>query len=215
MLKVSVFDFDGTIANSIPVSIKVLQKLAQEDFNKKIDDKLVSELRDKPIPEVFKELGISIVKLPFIAMRARKELNKQISHLKPIRGMRTVLSYLKSQGQILGILSSNSKESIEMFLSENEIEDFDFVYSNSKVFGKASSLKKILKEYKCQNNEVVYLGDEIRDIEAAKSVGMSVISVTWGVNSKEKLIGYKPDFLVESPSEIIDIYKNMLASKIK
>lgn len=209
MVKVIVFDFDGTIANSIPLSITILKKLALSDFKRKIDDNLVKELRDKPIPEIFKALGISIVKLPVIAMKARREFNKEIAKLKPFKDMKDLLLDMHAQGFVLGIVSSNSKESIEIFLKENQLEVFDFIYTNSKVFGKSSSLKKVMKEYKCTEKEIVYLGDEIRDIQAAHEIGIKNISVTWGVNSEEKLIGYDPDFIAKSPRDIMNIIKKI------
>lgn len=211
MVKVIVFDFDGTIANSIPLSITILKKLALNDFKKKIDDNLVKELRDKPIPEIFKALGISIVKLPIIAMKARREFNKEIAKLKPFKDMNSLLLDMHSQGYRLGIVSSNSIESIEIFLKENQLEIFDFIYSNSKVFGKSSSLKKVMKEYKCTEKEIIYLGDEIRDIQAAHEIGIKNISVTWGVNSEEKLTGYDPDFIARSPQDIMKIIKKIHA----
>lgn len=207
MIKISAFDFDGTIANTIPVSIAILKRFAKNDYKKDLDDSLIQKLRDKPIPEIFKELNVPIVKLPFIARRTRKALNKEIEFLKPIKGIKVMLAELKKQGQILGIVSSNSSESIQKFLVLNGLDIFDFIYTKAHVFGKAGSLKKIIKEYDCTPWEVVYFGDEIRDIEAARKVGIKIVSVTWGVNSKDKLISYAPDFLVDSPSEILELFK--------
>ncbi len=208
MIKISVFDFDGTIANTIPVSISILKRFALNDYKKDLDDKVIEILRDKPIPEIFKALDVPIVKLPFIARRTRQALNKEIEFLKPIKGISNMLAKLKKRGQILGIVSSNSGESIQKFLLQNNLDIFDFVYSNSKVFGKAGSLKKIIKEYKCERGEIVYFGDEIRDIEAARQVGIKIVSVTWGVNSREKLKELAPDFLLNSPSEILELFKS-------
>lgn len=212
MVKVIVFDFDGTIANSIPLSITILKKLALNDFKKDIDDKTVRELRDKPIPEIFKALGISIVKLPIIAMKARREFNKEIALLKPFKDMRTLLIDMHTQGYKLGIVSSNSKESIKIFLRENKLEIFNLLYTSSKVFGKSSSLKKVMKECNCDHNEIVYVGDEIRDIQAAHEIGIKNISVTWGVNSEEKLGAYNPDFIARKPQEIMSTIKKLTAN---
>jgi HAD superfamily hydrolase (TIGR01549 family) len=214
MIKISAFDFDGTIANTIPITISIIKRFASSDYQKDLDDALIRKLRDKPIPEIFRALNVPIVKLPFIARKIRNEINKEIEHLKPIRGMRNVLAKLKEQGQILGIVSSNSRESIQKFLLENDMAMFDFVYTNSKVFGKSGSLKKLFREYDCRPEEVVYFGDEIRDIEAAREIGIKIVSVTWGVNSREKLVAYKPDYSVDSPSEIPGLFKTGLSSII-
>lgn len=210
MTKLIIFDFDGTLADTIPISINILKKLATKYYDKTVDEKLIQKLRDKSIPEIFKELEISIIKLPFIARKARKELNKEIAHLKPIKGIRNLLMQLKKQGQTLGIVSSNSKESIKKFLEINNLEIFDFIHTNSRIFGKSNSLKRLLKKNNLDTANAIYIGDEIRDIDAAKKTGIKIISVTWGVNTMDKLASYNPDFLTKSPRELLTLLMSII-----
>lgn len=203
MTKIIIFDFDGTLADTIPISINILKNLASKYYHKTIDEKLIKKLRNKSIPEIFKELDISIIKLPFIARKARKELNKEIANLKPIKGISEILNQLKKQKIILGIVSSNSKESIIKFLEVNNLNIFNFIYTNSRIFGKANNLKRLLRRNKWNIENTIYIGDEIRDIEAARKTGIKIISVAWGVNSLKKLAQYHPDILVESPQELL------------
>ncbi|MBU3978627.1 HAD-IA family hydrolase [Patescibacteria group bacterium] len=203
MTKIIIFDFDGTLADTIPISINILKNLASKYYHKTIDEKLIKKLRNKSIPEIFKELDISIIKLPFIARKARKELNKEIANLKPIKGISEILNQLKKQKIILGIVSSNSKESIIKFLEVNNLNIFNFIYTNSRIFGKANNLKRLLRRNKWNIENTIYIGDEIRDIEAAKKTGIKIISVAWGVNSLKKLAQYHPDILVKSPQELL------------
>lgn len=205
MTTISIFDFDGTIANTIPAFISILKKMGDAQ-GIPIEDETILKLRDRPIKEIFRELGIPLIKLPFIARKSRKEFNKEVAHLKPITGMKDLLLTLKKQGQILGIVTSNSKESVETFLEENDLQIFDFISTNNRVFGKAKSLKKIFKQNDYNKEEAVYIGDEIRDIEAARKVGIKIISVTWGANSREGLSQYNPDFLVDTPKDILALY---------
>jgi HAD superfamily hydrolase (TIGR01549 family) len=209
MITVSIFDFDGTIANTIPAFISIFKKLG-EGYGMSIEDETLLKLRDRPIKEIFHELNIPLIKLPFIARKSRKEFNKEVAHLKPIKGMKDLLLTLKKQGQTLGIVSSNSKESIKKFLEENDLQIFDFISTNNRVFGKAKSLKKIFKVNEYSKENAVYIGDEIRDIEAARKVGIKMISVTWGVNTRDGLSQYNPDFLVDSPVELLALYQNQL-----
>ncbi len=203
MTKIIIFDFDGTLADTIPISINILKNLASKYYHKTIDEKLIKKLRNKSIPEIFKELDISIIKLPFIARKARKELNKEIANLKPIKGISEILNQLKKQKIILGIVSSNSKESIIKFLEVNNLNIFNFIYTNSRIFGKANNLKRLLRRNKWNIENTIYIGDEIRDIEAARKTGIKIISVAWGVNSLKKLAQYHPDILVKSPQELL------------
>ena len=103
----------------------------------------------------------------------------------------------------LGIVSSNSKENIEKFVELNNLMScFDFVLNYSLFFGKSKVFKKIMRKNKLEKNELVYIGDEVRDIIAAKKAGIGIIAVVWGMNNKIILKRKKPSFIADKPSEI-------------
>lgn len=105
----------------------------------------------------------------------------------------------------MGIVSSNSEDNILQNLKRYGVEDlFDFIFSESSIFGKHTVLKKMCANYKINPSEVVYIGDEDRDIIAAQKVKIKNIAVTWGFNSDKKLKEVHPDHLVNSPKEIIE-----------
>ena len=59
-----------------------------------------------------------------------------------------------------------------------------------------------------QNNlkdDVVYIGDEERDIAACKKCKISIIAVTWGFDSKELLEKNNPHYLADTPKELLEI----------
>ncbi len=92
---------------------------------------------------------------------------------------------------------------MEKFLKINNLDFFDFIYSESNIFGKAKKLNGLLKEKKINPQSVFYVGDETRDITAAKEAGVKAIAVTWGFNGKEILKEQSPDYLVGNPEELI------------
>ena len=127
--------------------------------------------------------------------------------IKLFEGVELILKQLRKRYR-LGIVSSNSEENIKKILKENGVDKlFDYIYSASSLFGKHKNLKRLIKKYKLNLEEVIYVGDEDRDILAAKKVGIKVVAVTWGYNSKEKLMKEKPDYLVSSPKELEKIFK--------
>ena len=107
----------------------------------------------------------------------------------------------------MGILTSTSEENVRKFLKKNKLELFDFIYSGSSIFGKHKVMKSLLKKQKLKRKEVIYVGDETRDIEAAKKAKVKIISVTWGFNTKQILKKQKPDFLIDKPKELMKILK--------
>ena len=200
-----VFDFDGTIADTLSVVIRIANKFADHYGYKKIPLSDLPLLREKKPSAVLRHLGISIFKLPIVARRIRFEMNKEIVNLKTIVNLKDTLLHLKENGCILGILTTNSRENVMEFLKKNDLEIFDFVYSGRAVFGKSRLLKKLMKEKTIPHKDPIYVGDEIRDVEAAKKAGIKVISVSWGYNTKGALSKSHPDHIIEKPEELEEI----------
>ena len=77
-----VFDFDGTIADTMSVVIKIANKFADHYGYKKIPLSDIPKLREKKPSAVLKHLGISIFKLPIVVRKIRFEMNREIVRLK-------------------------------------------------------------------------------------------------------------------------------------
>ena len=73
------------------------------------------------------------------------------------------------------------------------------------LWGKSHHLKTLLKTHEFDLNKTIYIGDEIRDIEAAHKVGIRIAAVTWGYNSKKALESYHPDFLITEPQQLLNL----------
>ncbi len=200
-----VFDFDGTIADTLSVVVRIANKFADHYGYKKIPLSDLPKLREKKPSEVLRHLGISIFKLPIVARKIRFEMNKEIVHLETAADLKNTLEGLKKSGCVLGILTTNSRENVMEFLKNNKLELFDFVYAGRAVYGKSRLLKKLMKDKTIPHQDPIYVGDEIRDVEAAKKAGIRVIGVSWGYNSKEALQRAKPDHIVEEPEELSKI----------
>ena len=81
---------------------------------------------------------------------------------------------------------------------------FDFIYTGKSVFGKKNIIKKAMKQQKINRNKIIYVCDEIRDIEAAKKLEIKIIAVTWGYNNKNAL-EKDPDFIIDVPEDLENI----------
>lgn len=201
------FDFDGTICDSIGEAYRILNDLADVYHYRKLKDSERRELKKKTSREILRELGIPLVKLPRILPRVRRELNKNIGQLTPVSGVKKGLCTLHERGFGMGILSSNSEINIREFLNTNGLNVFQFVYSGSSLFGKARMLRRLLVERELKKESVIYVGDETRDIEAAKKCGIKVVAVSWGVNEHDVLEAQCPDYVVDTPSELMGIFE--------
>ncbi len=201
-----IFDFDGTIADTVDALVLIANRLAVEFGYIPITQDELSILKNLTSREIIKYSGISLFKIPFLVKKVKSELKAKIPDLKPIPGIDEALMELKSQGHQLGIITSNSKDNVMEFLKRNNLEElFDFVYSGVTIFGKTTIINNVLKQKHIKTQDVMYVGDETRDVEASKKAHIKVIAVTWGFNSQEILAEQKPDFLIHHPKDLLQV----------
>lgn len=203
--KLILFDFDGTIADTFKLSRQVVNDHAEELGFKRLTDEEIEKLRGMTAKEIFTYVKIPLYRLPKLIALYHREMTKVITKAFPIKGIHNVLKTFKEKGYRLGIVSSSTKENIEAFLNHHNMMIFDFIYSKFDPFGKHGTIKKIIKTYSLNPSKVIYIGDEVRDIEAAKKAGVGFIAVTWGFNTKELLLKYNPAYLVEKPEELTSV----------
>lgn len=207
--KVIIFDFDGTIADTLDAIVNISNRLALEFGYKQTSFAEITQLKNLNSREIIKQSGISIFKVPFLIRKVKAELSKEITEVKPIIGIKEALTELKAQGNNLLIITSNSKDNVMLFLEKNNLEYlFSSVYSGATLFGKSKIINKILKQEDINIEQVIYVGDETRDIESARKSKIKAIAVTWGFNSKEVLTEQNPDFLIHQPHELINVIKS-------
>jgi len=209
-IKVIIFDFDGTIADTLNAIVSITNRLAAQFGHKPISPEELAQIKNLSSRQIIKQSGISIFKFPLLVGKVKAELNSEIQTIKPFLEIKEALIELKGEVNRVGMISSNSKENIVAFLEMNDLQDlFDFIYTGATLFGKSKVIKELLKQEKFKPEESVYVGDETRDIEAARRSRTKVIAVSWGFNSKEVLAAQNPDFLVHQPSELVEIIKSL------
>ena len=203
-MKVIIFDFDGTIADSLKTMIdfgkKVSVELGYGNFNKRE----IEKMRDNSPKYLMKKFRVPFFKFPIFLKRYRSIFKSDISSIKMVKNMKETILKLKKRGYKVGVITSNSNKNVSDFLVKNGI-DVDFIHSDSTLFGKYKVIRNFLRKNKIIPNQAVYIGDEIGDIEAAKKNSIRIISVTWGLNSKKGLEKYKPDFIIDNPNELLKI----------
>lgn len=205
-MRIVIFDFDGTIADSFPTAVDIFYELTGYE---KLPKNQLDRLRGLNIRQLSRELGIPLSRLPFLLFKGKKRLQGRIKDVKLFNGVSRVIEAAPKEYKLF-ILSSNSKTNIIEFLKANGLEGhFSGIIDNIGLFAKAKYLRRLVKDNNASADEVWYVGDEIRDIEAAKKAGVRVASVTWGYNNKASLAKHNPDKLVDTPGELTScIYDN-------
>ncbi|HEY1189208.1 MAG TPA: HAD-IA family hydrolase [Gemmata sp.] len=200
--KLVIWDFDGTLADSLPTAAVIFNRLAAEMGLKPVAD--LSAARSQPTRQFLKQHGISLWRLPRFVRRYHAAAAEFADQVKLVSGVPEVLGALASSGVRLGVLSSNREDNIRRCLRANGAEGhFAFVIGYPRLFGKGKALKRIMRAERLDRADVLYVGDELRDVEAAKKVGVKVAAVTWGFHTAELLRTGEPDFVIGAAGELL------------
>ena len=202
--KLVVWDFDGTLADSLPTSVGIFNRLAPEMGFKPLDD--VDAARRMTTRQLMRLHGISLWRLPRLVRRYQAAVAEEADRLKLVAGLPAALTSIAGTGVRLGILSSNREDNIRRCLRANGAEQhFAFVVGYPRLFGKGKALKRIIRAERLTRSDVLYIGDELRDVEAAKKAGVKVAAVTWGFHTAELLRTGTPDYVVGDASELASV----------
>ncbi len=207
------FDFDGTLADSINMGLRIANNLAPEFGIEPLTEEQFAQARTMSIPKALKMFKIPLYKVPKAITMALAEYRHVIHELEPFAGIPEMLKELKELGCHMALLSSNTGENVRHFLDQHELDYFDWVEGTSGILKKHSSIRKQIKKHKLDKRNVIYVGDEIRDIIAAKKSSIRIISVSWGFHDVALLKRHDPDYLVEKPQEIVELIKALAISR--
>lgn len=204
-MKYIIFDFDGTLVDSKSAMLTAWNTIADKHKFKKVKIDEIEELRKISIKERSKRYDFPLYKLPLIMPLFYQTYNQSMKEVTLIEGMKELLESLVTNGYKIAIISSNAKENIEAFLNGQGIEEVSTILCSSRVFGKDKIMNKFLKENQLATSEVIYVGDEERDIVACKKVGIKVIWVEWGYDAFEVVQREQPDYIATEPKDILTI----------
>lgn len=207
MVKTIIFDFDGTLADTISLGIKIVNDHADIYKYKKLDRENNGHLSAK---EIVKAIEVNPLKLPYLMFLLRKKLGQQSDQIQIFPGIIEILNDLKKEGYQMGIITSNSQKNVSDFLKRNNIESyFSYIKTKVSMFGKKDALikaKKILK------TNFLYVGDEIRDVEACKKSNTPIVCVGWGLNSADGLESHNPGLVANTAEEALVLIKKIAES---
>lgn len=158
--------------------------------------------RDLHGKELLKALGLPLWKLPRVIADMRKRMSSHVNQFSLFDGIGETLRHLSAAGIQLAIVSSNSRENVEHILGAENAALIHHYACGASVFGKPAHLRAVLRRSGIPMQRVIYVGDEVRDAEAARKVGIAFGAVAWGQQSEGALRGQQPEEFFASVAEV-------------
>lgn len=201
------FDFDGTLAETMMLIHTVFNQLSGVYGYRHLPEEEIEEHRHLSIHEFIDAVGISLWKVPVVAIHARRLMHTDIHEMHPPGGLVEALTEIHDSGRYhMDILTSNRRKNVLKFLDEHSMGWFDEVHSTHSIISKKRRVKKYIREKGIDPQTLFYIGDTTVDVESARLAGAKAVAVTWGLNTAEALDRSNPDHLVNEPSELVDLF---------
>ena len=200
-----IFDFDGTIADSFETLVAVFNKNIRDDKDP-LTAKEIQALRGMSSRKAIRHLGIRWWQVPKLILTGLPDFRALVPSLRTFDGLPEALDKLKKRGDRLFIVTSNTHDTVDVFLGKNNLENYFIdIKTGASLFKKAGDIRKLIKEQGLKRKDTVYVGDETRDMTAARKARIKIVSVSWGFNNHAILAKRHPNYLINKPEELLTI----------
>jgi phosphoglycolate phosphatase len=196
-----IFDFDGTLADSFPWVLGMMNDVADRFKFRRVRDDEVEDLRLCSAREIMRRLGVKRWKLPMIARYVRARMAADIHQIHKFDGVGEMLEELHAAGVRMVVVSANGEQTIRSVLGRHA-DLFEAFSGGVSLFGKRSKLMKMAKLTGVAKSEILVVGDEIRDLDASRAARMAFGAVSWGSTRAPAFIEQSPDYLFADVAEI-------------
>jgi phosphoglycolate phosphatase len=198
-----IFDLDGTLADSFPWFLGVLNTVAREFRFREVAEGDIEPLRHGSVRNVLRKLDVPLWKVPRIAHRMRALKRADMAHIPLFPGVGAMLRALADAGVTVALVSSDSEANARDMLGTSNAALIAHFACGAALFGKAKKFKRVMRQASVAPDATIAIGDEVRDIEAARDVGIACAAVTWGYTAPEALRAQKPDAMLRRMEDIV------------
>lgn len=206
MNRLLLFDFDGVLVESQDVYYRVvrwcLERIGapivkdREDFLALFDDNFYRSLTSHRVDlDAF-----------FTALKEYASRVDYYTDVQPVADIYPVLKELVRTTTLV-VVSSNSAQAIARIFSRHAYNGcFQAVLGSEAAFSKLEKIARARRHFGASLDETYYIGDTVGDIREGKEAGVRTVAVTWGWHDRRRLAAALPDFLVDTPQELLNLF---------
>ncbi|CAG9164473.1 HAD hydrolase-like protein [Cupriavidus pampae] len=191
-VRLAIFDFDGTLADTYPLFAEVLNGLARKHGFREVAEAERPRLRRLSAQDVLRELQLPLWKVPAVLADFRAIMQSRIGEVRLFPGIDEVLHQMLDARVDVAVTTSNSSANVQAVLGAALMQRLTAVECGVALFGKAHRLRRVVKTTQVAKDQIIYIGDEIRDAVAAARAGVSFGAVAWGYTDLDALLSSSP-----------------------
>ena len=207
--KAVLFDWDGTLYDSIDASFKIYEELFKKYANLDLKCDYFRETFIVDYHKYYAMHDIPESRWEEVDMYWLERFNEMESTIHLFPGVKKVLQKLLEKNIKIGLVSNGTGGRIKSEMKRNGIEKcFSAVVTDDEIKDfkpNPIGVKHALGKIGVNASEAIYVGDMAEDVQAGKNAGTSTAAVTWGAHSLERLRPAKPDYIIKNTRAILDI----------
>lgn len=205
MTRVILFDFDGVLADTEEPMLR-FSEIACAELGYPCQPNRAHLEASEPMSfaNLGRQLGLPDSLVPAYVQRSLELFSQVQAPLKIFPGMDDVLTEVSKKARV-GIVSGNTSQTIEKFLQDYRLDHtVQLVLGVNAPGTKAVKIKQMLGSLGSPDN-AAFVGDTTSDVLAAREAAISIVAVSWGHHSRQKLVEARPDYIVDTPKELLPI----------
>lgn len=199
--RLALFDFDGTLADSQDWFLGVFDQLADRFGYRRLAPGDRARLRGLETREILRDLGVPLWKLPMIAKHLRTLAARDIDQIALFPGAAEMLAAVQASGVRIAVVSSNDEQNVRRVL-DGAVAQVAHFACGAGLFGKAGKIRGVLKALRAEPAGAILIGDEARDMAAARDAAIDCGLVAWGYADPAFLRTLSPTLFFERMDEI-------------
>lgn len=209
--KVVIFDWDGTVVDSIEHIADCLHQAATDLGFPALERAAYRDIIGLGMVEALEALYPGISRDEMKAIRdgyGSYFFARMVTPKEVFEGMADILVDLNAGGRHCAVATGKSRRGLDRALESSELGGhFALTRCADETRSKPdpAMLEEILAHFSIAPDEAVMIGDTRYDLEMARRIGMPSIGVEWGVHDREELGRYEPLAVVSQVAELRDV----------
>ncbi|AOK20229.1 hydrolase [Burkholderia cepacia] len=199
------FDFDGTLADSLDSFLAALSEASRMHGFRDVDDTLVATLRGMSARDIIRALDVPMWKVPRVTIDMRRLMRPRIADVTLFPGVAETFDTLAARGIRIAIATSNTEDIVRDRLGPHACRHVGHFACGIPLFGKSRRLRALAHDAGLRTTDVLYVGDEIRDADAARRANVAFQGVAWGYTAPDALQAHCATPLLARFDALLDI----------